>query len=476
MWRVQIVLATLLVGFLPSVFGNPSMDPASTVTAAAPPCNNYSSNVTPPENIGVAITNSAGAIIDVVYIDFKSYVRDVLPNEWLSGWESAAYQAGALAVKTFAWYHTIHWRGGQFLPTDECYHVRDDQGDQVYFSGSRTIPTDFAVEQTWNYLLLNDGAIYPTHHNSGYSYHQCGDVSPPPGLYPGAVMSQYGSQACALEDKRWAQIVDIYYYDNPTYPGEHTYGQWHAAIGWGATPWTPLTVQGQTWKFAWSNSSNPSVTTIAYGAATDMKIVGDWDGNATHTPGVVRVANGHLNWYLRNSRTSGPGEIVFPYGVAGDVPVVGDWDGNGTWTPGVVRGRHWLLRNSNTGGSAQYNYAFGLGGDTPVPGMWLTTVSCSHVDLPMTAAMVRLVGQNLIWHERFYHSSGEADKSFAYGRYTDRPMSGDWRSGDCLIEFGPGVVRDDPPGYPSGLQRWLLHYTNSGGTADLNFPWEAIRP
>jgi hypothetical protein len=78
------------------------------------PCTNYVSDVTPPDIIGVGITDKQypppRPVLDTVYIPFKTYVKDVLPNEWLANWDQAAYQAGGLAVKTFGWYHTIHWR------------------------------------------------------------------------------------------------------------------------------------------------------------------------------------------------------------------------------------------------------------------------------------------------------------------------------------------------------------------------------
>jgi len=40
-------------------------------------------------------------------------------------------------------------------------------------------------------------------------------------------------------------------------------------------------------------------------------------------------------WLLRNSNTPGAPDITISYGAAGDVPVVGDWDGNNTTTIGV---------------------------------------------------------------------------------------------------------------------------------------------
>ena len=131
---------------------------------------------------------------------------------------------------------------------------------------------------------------------------------------------------------------------------------------------------------------------FTYGQSSDRVLTGDWDGNGTSTPGVVRaellvVAKrqqrgwpahrvrvrmvhrptdrrrlgrqphrhpGHPpgnSFYLRNSNSSGAAEPDFAYGTATDRPVVGDWDGNGTFTPGVVRSRQWMLRNSNSLGS-----------------------------------------------------------------------------------------------------------------------------
>jgi hypothetical protein len=50
--------------------------------------------------------------------------------------------------------------------------------------------------------------------------------------------------------------------------------------------------------------------------------------------------------------------------------VVGDWDGNGTWTPGVLRGgRRWYLKSCFTGGAAAVGLAKQTPG-TPVVGDW----------------------------------------------------------------------------------------------------------
>jgi hypothetical protein len=77
------------------------------------------------------------------------------------------------------------------------------------------------------------------------------------------------------------------------------------------------------------------------------------------------------SWYLRNSNSGGAANITFNYGRPGDIPIVGDWDGNGTVTPGVVRKGTWYLRNGNLGGVADvapFNY--GRPGDIPIVGDW----------------------------------------------------------------------------------------------------------
>jgi len=64
-----------------------------------------------------------------------------------------------------------------------------------------------------------------------------------------------------------------------------------------------------------------------------MPIVGDWYGDGTDTPGIVR---GNW-WFLRNSNSGGIGEVGFQYGDVNDVPLVGDWNNDGIDTPGIAR-------------------------------------------------------------------------------------------------------------------------------------------
>ena len=77
-------------------------------------------------------------------------------------------------------------------------------------------------------------------------------------------------------------------------------------------------------------------------------------------------------FFLRNSNTSGLPDITVPFGAAGDLPLAGDWDGNGTMTIGLFRptGNLFFLRNSNTTGLPDITVAFGAAGDIPIVGDW----------------------------------------------------------------------------------------------------------
>ncbi len=135
-----------------------------------------------------------------------------------------------------------------------------------------------------------------------------------------------------------------------------------------------------TWLLRNSNTTGPADVSFDYGrpyayATLNPRehhgdpVVGDWDGDGTTTPGVVYQdpPEGTSHWALRNSNSGGTADITFAYGTAEDAPVVGDWNGDGTETPGVIRGfRTWLLRNSNDGGTADRAFTYGETADLPV--------------------------------------------------------------------------------------------------------------
>jgi hypothetical protein len=181
------------------------------------------------------------------------------------------------------------------------------------------------------------------------------------------------------------------------------------------------------------------------GRVLDRPIAGDWDGNGTVTPGVVRGNT----WYLRNSNSSGPADIVFAYGGPADRVITGDWDGNGTFTPGIVRGNRWYLRNSNSTGPGMASFGYGSPSDRVITGDW-------DGNGTFTPGVVR--GNR--WYLRNSNSTGPGMASIGYGGPTDRSVTGDW---DGNGTFTPGVVRGT---------RWYLSNNFAGvqSIGTITFP------
>jgi surface antigen len=157
---------------------------------------------------------------------------------------------------------------------------------------------------------------------------------------------------------------------------------------------------GASWQYRLRNSDTSGSADVIFTfgrSATDIPVVGDWDGNGTFTPGVVRPDGARWQYLLRNSNTSGSATTRFSYGqTATDLPVVGDWAGGGISTPGAVRpdGASWqyLLRDSNTSGAPDISFLFGrtatdvaVAGAYPASGAGLTLGQWPATGGPMAA-------------------------------------------------------------------------------------------
>lgn len=229
-------------------------------------------------------------------------------------------------------------------------------------------------------------------------------------------------------------------------------------------PARPAVVRGNDWHLRDSLTSGFADEVLSYGGATDVPLMGDWDGDGVKTPGVLRGNT----WYLRNSNTSGFADVVFSYGKATDIPVVGDWDGDGADTPGVVRVTEsipegsstaatvscspgfnsWYLRNANSEGAPDEVFVFGCPG-VPIAGDW----DGDGVDTPG----VRVGGSNLWALNNAFDET--PDVTLTYGNWLDFPISGDW---DDDESESVGVVRGNV---------WHLKNQNTSGFSDLSFAY-----
>ena len=169
--------------------------------AAAGACGTYRSETVPPPTIRVFRT-ATGAVETV---DFRAYTKNVLSREWISSWTTESLRSGALAVKNYAWYQVLHWRG-YVNALGACFDVFDSTRDQHYDPSRPTYASmASAVDATWTTLALKGGRIFATYYNAGAPSEPCGANA------NGWRMYQWGTQSCGLAGKSAAQILGIYY-------------------------------------------------------------------------------------------------------------------------------------------------------------------------------------------------------------------------------------------------------------------------
>lgn len=126
-------------------------------------------------------------------IDFYSYVKNVLPNEWDSTWDDEALRAGAMAGKMYGWYHVYHPKWPQYNAD-----VKDNAEDQKYVPNSEVTSCTLAINYVGGIGLENsDGDVFEAQYLKG-TYDDAG-------MYSGKV-SQYGT-------KYWADLGIMNYLD-----------------------------------------------------------------------------------------------------------------------------------------------------------------------------------------------------------------------------------------------------------------------
>ena len=130
-------------------------------------------------------------------IDFKKYVKDVLPNEWGASWPANSIRAGAMAVKMYAW--NMIAIGGKWPDAD----VWDSTCDQVYNPNFEMASTNDAVDYIWDWLLNRSDRLMRTYFRA-YAY-QC------PSYQEGECMGQWDSKDMAEAGKTWQQILSHFY-------------------------------------------------------------------------------------------------------------------------------------------------------------------------------------------------------------------------------------------------------------------------
>jgi len=146
--------------------------------------------------------NPRGRIIYVKSVSFDDYVVNSLPNEWVPSWNQEALQAGAMAVKMFAWYKTLN-------PTKLDgweFDLDNTTNFQTYREGNRFKESDEAYWRTRNlaYTMPN-GEIVELNYRAGIEKN-------PNWQYRNAnMMAQWGSQYWADRGQNMLQILQWYF-------------------------------------------------------------------------------------------------------------------------------------------------------------------------------------------------------------------------------------------------------------------------
>ncbi len=189
------VLAALALALL---FAFPVASTPPTAHAAS--CTGWPSTRVPPASIRVLRTATG----KVQVVDFKTYVQVVLAAEWPSTWPIEAIKVGAVAVKQYAWYYAMHWRGG--TASGGCYDVSDSTSDQLYQPETRhpAASTLAAVDATWTESVTKNGSFVLMGYRSG-AFVACGADADGWHIY------EHSSLACANAGMSADQIIAIYF-------------------------------------------------------------------------------------------------------------------------------------------------------------------------------------------------------------------------------------------------------------------------
>ena len=296
---------------------------------------------------------------------FQTYVENVLPDEWISSWDEDSLRAGAVAVKSYAWYWVTHFGGYVTTPTN-CFDVTDDTDFQTYRAGSATTRTTEAVLATWPVAVRTGGRIdqasYRAYlHDSGES---CGfDAT-------GGVLSQWGSQNCVEEStgNKYNVILGAYYSGVELATAQQLrtahdfeFVQTSTRVAFDAGHWS---------------LDDGYSTSFSYGLPGDRPVITTQGDGFAHI-GVFRPSD--ATWYLGGP--TGHTATRVPFGAKSDIPVQAQYAGEHQPTVlAVFRPSIGTWYQATSSGGIAVREQFGESGDIPVPGHYAGTAANDYAD------------------------------------------------------------------------------------------------
>lgn len=157
------------------------------------------SSTSTPSTIKLYITKSG----TLKNIGFDSYAKQVLPNEWYASWNKKALQAGAITIKTYAWYNATYPRKPA---SDYGAHLTDNPDNYQHFvENSNKTSTDNAVNDVTGVFMRNSaGKVFDAQYRAGKE----GEI----GTAFGGVLSQWGTQYIATNYPEYDYYTILSYY------------------------------------------------------------------------------------------------------------------------------------------------------------------------------------------------------------------------------------------------------------------------
>ena len=115
-------------------------------------------------------------------------------------------EAGAVAVKQYAWFHAMAGSGQRITRDGRCYDVRDGTGDQLYKPNKSRIRADHytALDATWSVSLRKSGNFFMTGYRRGNKANCGRDAT-------GWKLFARSATRCAARGDSWREILRIYY-------------------------------------------------------------------------------------------------------------------------------------------------------------------------------------------------------------------------------------------------------------------------
>ena len=152
-------------------------------------------------------SSSCAGRVDV--IAFETYVKGVLPHEWIRSWHAASLRAGAIAIRTYA----ANWimNGGKY----SCADLDDTTASQVYRDEFFAV-TNTAVDATASTFAIKNGLPVFAEYSAENGHPTATGISDPPcagktRFGHGRGTCQWGSQRWATQSKSHTWIVEHYY-------------------------------------------------------------------------------------------------------------------------------------------------------------------------------------------------------------------------------------------------------------------------